>query len=299
MELNCVWKNGKIITPDEAKVGITTHALHYGSSVFEGIRAYSTDSGPAILMLEAHMKRFLYSMASLGMKSKFSHEELCQAVKDIVKESKLESCYIRPLAYFGEGHVKIRPDEDHPVDIIMYCLPMGRYMGTELVDMKISKYIRIHPKSTIADAKIGGHYVNSILASNECVGTHYHEAILLDYNGNIAEGTGMNIFMVKDNEIITTPLGTILDGITRRLMIRVAKDLGYTVKEQYFKVEDLIEADEAFLCGTAAELNAIRSIDSHKLKNYESMGPITKNIQSKFGEIVSGKAYPETLTLVD
>ncbi|APC97067.1 branched-chain amino acid transaminase [Francisella frigiditurris] len=299
MTLNCVWKNGKIINPDDAKIGITTHSLHYGSGVFEGIRAYNTSSGTAILMLEAHMKRFLYSMNAIGMKSKFTLEELCQAVKDTVKASGLDSCYIRPFAYFAEGGVSVLPSDDHPVDIVIYCLPMGRYLAAEFIDIKVSKYIRIHPQSTVADAKISGHYVNSILASRECVGTHYHESLLLDYNGNVAEGAAMNIFIVKDGEIITTPLGTILDGITRKLVIMLAKDYGYKVREEYFKVEDIINADEAFFCGTAAEITPVRSIDDHKLKNHQSVGPITKSLKDKFEEIKQGKAYKNTLTYIN
>jgi len=291
-----IWKNGHIVSYDQAKVGINTHALHYGSSVFEGIRAYNTVNGVGILKLKEHMKRFIYSMESLGMVCNYSLEELCQAVIKTVKASGLESCYIRPLAYYAEGPVSVLPKEGHPVDITIYCLEMGKYMAADKVDIKVSKYIRIHPKSTVCDAKIGGHYVNSILASRETIDTHYHEALLLDMDGNVAEGAAMNIFFIKNNELITTPLGTILDGITRRLIISIGRDLGINVTERYFKVEELIEADEAFFCGTAVEVTPIASIDDKKLKasNYK----ITNQIKATYEKVKKGEFYKDALTYI-
>ncbi|QLE78205.1 branched-chain amino acid transaminase [Francisella sp. Scap27] len=291
-----IWKNGEIVSFDQAKIGINTHALHYGSSVFEGIRAYKTNNGTGILKLKEHMQRFIYSMESLGMVCDYSLEELCQAVIDTVKASGLGSCYIRPLAYYAEGSVSVLPKENHPVVITIYCLEMGKYMAADKVDIKISKYIRIHPKSTVCDAKIGGHYVNSILALRETVDTDYHAALLLDIDGNIAEGAAMNMFFVKDKEVVTTPLGTILDGITRRLIMVIAKDLGFKVAERYFKVDELIRADEAFFCGTAAEVTPIASIDGIKLKtsDYE----ITNKIKIAYEKLKKGELYKEALTYI-
>lgn len=291
-----IWKNGEIVSFDQAKIGINTHALHYGSSVFEGIRAYKTNNGTGILKLKEHMQRFIYSMESLGMACDYSLEELCQAVSDTVKASGLGSCYIRPLAYYAEGSVSVLPKENHPVVITIYCLEMGKYMAADKVDIKISKYIRIHPKSTVCDAKIGGHYVNSILALRETVDTDYHAALLLDIDGNIAEGAAMNVFFVKDKEVVTTPLGTILDGITRRLIMVIAKDLGFKVAERYFKVDELIRADEAFFCGTAAEVTPIASIDGIKLKtsDYE----ITNKIKIAYEKLKKGELYKEALTYI-
>ena len=174
---------------------------------------------------------------------------------------------------------------------------MGRYMAADSVNIKVSSYIRIHPKSTICDAKIGGHYVNSILASRETIGTHYDEALLLDLDDNVAEGAAMNLFFVKNKEIVTTPLGTILNGITRKLIITIAKDLGYTVKEKLFKVEELINADEVFFCGTAAEITPIASIDDNKIAGQNNLG-ITQEIKEVFEKIKQGQAYKEVLTYI-
>ncbi|QIW09187.1 branched-chain amino acid transaminase [Francisella sp. LA112445] len=292
-----IWKNGAIISYEDAKVGINTHSLHYGSSVFEGIRAYETPNGVGVLKLKEHMERFVYSMNVLGMKCKYSIDELCQAVLDIIKASGKKSCYIRPLAYYAEGGVSVLPADNHPVDIAIYCIDMGKYMSADKVDIKVSKYIRIHPQSTVCDAKIGGHYVNSILASRETLDTHYHESLLLDSNGYVAEGAAMNVFLIKDKEVITTPLGTILNGITRKLIIQIAKDLGYKVTERLFKVEELVDADEAFFCGTAAEVTPVASIDDNKLKSSDHT--ITNQIKEVFEKIKQGQAYKEILTYVE
>ena len=290
-----IWKNGEIIAYEDAKVGIDTHSLHYGSAVFEGIRAYETSKGIGVLKLKEHMTRFIYSMNALGMQSKYTVDELSQAVLDIIKSSGHTSCYIRPLAYFAEGGVSVLPAADHPIDITIYCIPMGRYMAAESVHIKVSKYIRIHPQSTVCDAKISGHYVNSILASRETIGTHYHESLLLDLDGNVAEGSAMNIFFVKKSKIFTTPLGTILNGITRKLIIDIAKDLGFSVVEKLFKVEELINADEAFFCGTAAEVTAIASIDDNSIKS-DNDANVTKQIKEVFNKIKQGQAYTDALT---
>ena len=293
-----VWKNGGFYTSDEVKVDITTHALHYGTSVFEGIRAYNTPKGVAVLALKEHVQRFIYSMSVLGMRTKYSVDELSEAILLTVKKSGLDSCYIRPLAYFGTGGVSVLPKEDHQVDTIIYCVPLGKYLGADAVDVKISKYIRIHPDSTVCDAKIGGHYINSLLASAECRGTHYHESILLDSSGNIAEAAAMNIFMVKNNVIKTTPLGTILNGITRRVVIRILKGLGYVVKEEYFKPEELKSADEVFLCGTAAEITSVASVDDIKIINSSSSN-ISEEVKECFDRVKKAELYPELLTFVN
>ncbi|WP_119328293.1 branched-chain amino acid transaminase [Cysteiniphilum halobium] len=294
-----IWQNGQFIERDKAVVSVMTHALHYGSSVFEGIRAYKTAKGTAILKLKEHMQRFEYSMRALGMKPPYSIDEMCQAVIDSVRKNQLESCYIRPLAFYGNSqNVGVLPKPNHPVDVIVWCLPMGRYLGAESVDVMVSKYIRIHPQSTICNAKIAGHYVNSILASMQTRGTHYHEALLLDVDGNVAEGAAQNIFYVKNNELFTTPLGTILDGITRYMIIEFAKAKGYKVHEKYFKVEDMINGDEAFFCGSAAEITPIRSIDDKKIGGHGEIGSVTKYIQQCYSEITQGIKESNVLTYV-
>lgn len=294
-----IWQNGRFIEKEKAVVSVMTHALHYGSAVFEGIRAYKTVKGTAILKLKDHMQRFDYSMRALGMKPPYSISEMCQAVTDTVKKSGLESCYIRPLAFYGNNEsVGVLPKLDHPVDVIIWCLPMGRYLAAESVDVMVSKYIRIHPKSTVCDAKIAGHYVNSMLASMETRGTRYHEALLLDADGNVAEGAAQNIFYVKNNEIFTTPLGTILDGITRRMIIQVAKEQGYQVHEKYFKVKDIINADEAFFSGTAAKITPIRSVNDQKILGFGELDSVTKHIKQCFSEITQGITSSDALTYI-
>ncbi len=298
-EQTYIWQNGQFFEKEKAVISVMTHALHYGSAVFEGIRAYKTSKGTAIFKLKEHMQRFDYSMKALGMKPPYTVDEMCQAVIDTVKKSGLDSCYIRPLAFYGNTEsVGVLPKPEHPIEVIIWCLPMGRYLGAESVDVMVSQYIRIHPKSTVCDAKISGHYVNSMLASMQIRGTHYHEALLLDADGNVAEGAAQNIFYVKANEIFTTPLGTILDGITRRVVIQIAKEQGYKVHESYFKVADILQADEAFFSGTAAEITPIRSVDDQKIAGHGETGEVTKHIKKCFAEITQGIVASDALTYV-
>lgn len=294
-----IWQNGQFVEKKQAVISVMTHALHYGTAVFEGIRAYSTVKGTAILKLQEHMQRFFYSMGVLGMDAPYSVSEMCQGVIETVKKNRLKSCYIRPLAFYGNNEsVGVLPKPDHPVDLVIWCLPMGRYLAVEVVDVMVSKYIRIHPRSTVCDAKISGHYVNSMLASMETRGTHYHEALLLDFDGNVAEGAAQNIFYVKNSDIFTTPVGTILDGITRGIVIQIAIDHGYHVHEKYFTVKDITNADEAFFSGTAAEITAIRSVDDQKIGGHGEIGAITKHIKKCFNEITQGIVVSDALTYV-
>ena len=242
---------------------------------------------------------FIYSTQVLGMKVPYTKEEIIQAIVDTIKKNNLKSCYIRPLAYFGDaGSVRVLPMENHPVDMIIACLPMGRYLDADSVDVMVSDYIRIHPKSTVCDAKISGHYVNSLLATMACQGTKYHEALLLDARGNVAEGAAQNIFFVKNGEMITTPLGTILDGITRRLVIELAQENNIAVHERYFKVDEIIHADEAFFSGTAAEITPIASIADKCIGTGEA-GKVTQLIKKCFEEVTQAKTHLEALTFVD
>jgi len=294
-----IWKNGCMIPWEQATTHIMTHALHYGSAVFEGIRVYKTENGPAVFKLQEHIKRFFYSATALGMKINFTEEEICQAVIDTVNKNGLEEGYIRPLVYYGYGSMKVVPTDDLAVDVMISCWPWGDYLAEKAVDIKISPYIRIHPKSTVADAKISGHYVNSILAGLALRDTHYHEALLLDSDGYVAEGSAENIFIVKDGKIITTPAGTILVGITRNTVMQIAEDFGIEVEERYFKPEEVIEADEAFFSGTAVEVTAIRSLEDKVIGNGEA-GPITGKIKARYYDIIRGfiPQYHSALTWV-
>ena len=284
--INYVWYNGSIKPSSCISIPLTTHALHYGTAVFEGIRTYSTPYGVAILELDAHISRFTYSMRALNMTIPYGSKEIARAIVEVIRKNKLEVCYIRPIAFYGDiGSVRVLPNHNHPVNLGIFCLPMGRYLSADAVDVMTSKFIRIHPKSSVCDAKISGHYVNSMLASMECRGTHYHEAILLDADGHVAEGAAQNIFIINNGEMITTPKGTILNGITRRLVIRLAKEHGITVHEKHFKTEDIINSDEAFFTGTATEITPIRSLDNQEIAGYSKSNSLTKRIVEYFNNI--------------
>ena len=293
-----IWMNGKLVPWDEAKIHVLTHTLHYGSGVFEGLRVYKTDKGPAIFRLKEHTQRLLYSASVFKMNVPYSLEELMQAHIDVVKDAGVEECYIRPIIYHGYGRMGVNP-KGAPVDVSIACWPWGAYLPVDMVDVKITKYIRIHPQSTVCDAKITGHYVNSILAVQELDDTKYHESMLLDYEGNIAEGPGENLFIVKDGVIYTPQLGNILKGITRDSAINIAKDLGYTVIEKKLQPEDAFTADEAFFTGSAAEVTPIKTIDDHVIGNGQT-GPITAKIKETFMNVVHGRnpKFAHYLTLV-
>jgi len=226
-----IWVNGKLIRWKKARTHILTHALHYGGGVFEGARVYETPRGPAVFRLKEHTDRLFYSAKALSMEIPYSKEEINQAIVYTVKKNKLKEGYIRPIAYFGYGKMGLNP-AGAPVDVAIACWPWGKYLSDKPIDVKISKYIRIHPKSGITDAKISGHYVNSIMAVNELAGTKFHEALFLDFKGNIAEGPGENFFIVKKGVVYTPTLGTILKGITRDSIFKIADYLGIRTKEK-------------------------------------------------------------------
>ena len=257
-----IWKNGELIPWAEATTHVLSHTLHYGGGAFEGIRFYATTQGPAIFRLNEHVERLLYSAEVLKMPMFYSKEEIILAIKELVRVNQLPSGYIRPLAYYGYGKMGVNP-VGNPVELIIACWPWGAYLPHDSVDIKTSRFIRIHPDSTVVDAKLCGHYINSILASLELQGTHYHEALLLDSAGLITEGVGENFFMVKDGIIYTPKLGSILSGITRDTIIQLAHSLAITVVETDIPLDEACQADEAFFTGTAAEVTPIRSINDH------------------------------------
>lgn len=282
-----IWQNGQFVPWAEAKIHVLTHALHYGGSAFEGIRFYSTAQGPAIFRLKDHVERFFYSASILQMQLLYSKEEVTNAIKEVVRNSNLESGYIRPIAFYGYGKMGVNP-VGNPVDLVIACWPWGSYLPYESIDVKISKYIRIHPDSTVVDAKLGGHYINGILASLELQGTHYHEALFLDTKGNLTEGVGENFFMVKDEVIYTPKLGGILAGITRDTVITIARHLGFKVIETDLSLEEVYKADEAFFTGTAAEITAIRSVNDIVLAP-EKEKKVSSRIKSFYLDLVHGK----------
>ncbi len=294
-----IWFDGKLLPWDEAKIHVLSHTLHYGAGVFEGIRFYETEEGPAVFRLKEHIERLYYSAGVLRMRIPFSKEEFIQAVKELVKVNKLKSGYIRPICFFGYGKMGLNP-EGAPVRCAIAVWPWGKYLGEGAVRVKTSSYTRIHPKTTKADAKICGHYVNSIFASIEAKEAGYDEALLLDYMGNVAEGPGENIFIVKSNTLMTPPLGMILSGITRSSVIQLARDQGINVEEKVITLDDIYSADEAFFTGTAAEITAIESLDDKKIGE-EAPGPITSNLRDLFLNVVNGRdeRYRAWLTYID
>ncbi|HLC65202.1 MAG TPA: branched-chain amino acid transaminase [Candidatus Nanoarchaeia archaeon] len=281
-----IWLNGKLVKWEDAKVHVLIHALHYGSAVFEGIRFYKTDKGPAVFRLKEHMARLLKSAKVFNMKIPFTQEQLEEATLETIRKNKIDAGYIRPIAFFGYGKMGLNP-EGAPVDVAIAVWPWGSYLGEEAVKVKISKYMRIHPKSLISDAKVSGHYVNSILASLEAKEAGYQECLLLDYTGNIAEGPGENFFLIKKGKLYTPQLGNILPGITRDSIMKIAKDLGYDSEEKVISVKDAKSADECFYTGTAAEVTGIRQIDDVQIgdDNY----PITKKLKTAFLDVVHGR----------
>lgn len=279
--------DGKLVAWEDAKVHVLSHAFHYGSGVFEGTRFYDTPKGPAIFRLSEHTKRLFYSASTLNLPINFSEAEIDEATKTTVRENELRSGYIRPLAFFGEGKMGLRPEGATP-HIIIACWPWGKYLADRPVKLKISKYIRVHPKSLVTDAKVTGHYVNSILAVQEVVPQGYDEAMLLDFEGNVAEGPGENIFLVKDGKLHTPELGTILAGITRNSVIQIAKDMGIETIERKIRPEELWEADEAFYTGTAAEVSPIGSIDDCNIGDGKE-GEVTRELRDTYLNIVQGK----------
>ena len=293
-----IWMNGKLVPWDDAKVHVLTHTLHYGAGAFEGIRCYETKEGPAIFRLSEHMERLIYSAKAVGMEIPFTLQQMNDAVVETVKANELKACYIRPLVYYGYGVMGLNP-RNSPVDLMIACWPWGRYLDHDMVDLKVSKYIRIHPESTIPDAKIVGHYVNSILSVLELKGTKYHEALLLDHKGNIAEGPGENLFIVKNNKIYTPQKGNILAGITRASIIEIAKFLNFEVEEKVISLDEVLSSDEAFYTGTAAEVTPIKSIDDKVIAN-GTIGKVTNTFKDFYKATVMGEnsSFAKYLTVV-
>ena len=288
-EVDKIWMNGELVDWKEAKIHVLTHALHYGSAVFEGIRCYKTVDGPAVFRLEEHIDRLFDSAKIYFMELPYSPEELRTATKEMIKANGLEECYIRPIAFRGYGEMGLSPLQS-PVDVAIAVWPWGAYLGEEGlkngIRANISSFERISPNSLPPLAKATGQYLNSIMAKIECLRAGFDEAILMDYRGFVSEGPGENIFMVKDG-IIYTPSehASILKGITRDSVMKIAEDMGHKVVEIDINRDALYLADEAFFTGTAVELTPIREIDGYTIGK---PGEITKKLQDKFFEITRG-----------
>jgi len=287
-----IWMDGKFVNWADANVHILTHTLHYGTGAFEGIRCYKTKQGPAVFRLKEHVDRLIDSCHILNMKSPYTHEKISKAIADTININKLKECYIRPLVYLGYGAMGLYP-KDNPVRVAIAVWPWGAYLGEDGlkngIRVKVSSFTRLHANITMTKSKTCGDYVNSTLAKSEAVACKYDEAILLDTNGYVAEGTGQNIFIVRNGVLHTPPLPSVLEGITRKSIMEMAKNQKIEVKETYFTRDEIYISDEAFFTGTAAEVTPIREVDGRVIGGGKP-GPITKKLQKLFFEIVKGEA---------
>ena len=285
-----IWMNGKLVNWDEARVHVLTHALHYGSGVFEGIRCYNAMKGPAVFRLKEHLQRLLNSAKVYHMKVPYTLEELRAATKETVKANSMKECYIRPIVYVGYGEMGLNPLKN-PVDVAIAMWSWGTYLGEDGlkhgIRTKISSFERMNSNVMPPVAKATGQYINSILAKIEALNAGYDEAIMLDNRGLVSEGPGENIFMVKNGELYTPPLyASILEGITRDSVMTLAEELGIKVHETDIDRGNLYLADEVFFTGTAAEVTPIREIDGITVGE---PGPITKRIQDAFFKAAKGE----------
>ncbi len=298
-----IWFDGKLVPWEEANVHVLTHTLHYGLGVFEGIRAYKCDDGrTAVFRLDDHIRRLFESAHIAGIEVPFSREEIADAIFLLIRENKLEEAYIRPIIFIGHGSMGIHP-KDNPIRVAIAAWSWGAYLGddgvTKGIRTKISSYTRMHVNSFMTKAKICGNYVNSVFAKVEATSMGYDEALLLDNEGYIAEGSGENIFKVKKGIIKTPPLTSMLEGITRDCVVKIAEDNGIKVIEQKFTRDKLYTADELFFTGTAAEITPVREVDNRTIGN-GLPGETTKTLQSVFFDIIRGKdeKYYHWLTFI-
>ncbi len=286
-----IWMDGALVDWDKARVHVLTHTLHYGLGVFEGIRSYKCGDGrSSVFRLKEHIERLFASAHIALIDIPYKPEELCAAVVEVLKVNSLDEGYIRPLVYLGDGSMGLLP-KNNPVKVSIAAWSWGAYLGEEAlakgIRVKVSSFVRNNVNSSMTKAKITGSYVNSILAKKEAAGMGYDEALLLDSDGCVSEGSGENIFIVKDGVLKTTELTTVLPGITRDSVMRIAADKGLTVKEERFTRDELYVADEAFFTGTAAEITPIREVDSRAIGDGKP-GPVTLDIQKTYFDAVKG-----------
>jgi len=302
-QADLIWMNGDFVPWEDAKVHVLTHGLHYGTGVFEGIRAYDTELGTAIFRHRDHLERLFRSAGLYYMPIPYTLEELRAATHELIARNGLRSCYIRPIAFRGYGQMGLYPLEA-PVDVTIAVWEWGAYLGEEGkrrgIRAKVSSWRRISGDSLIPHAKASGQYLNSVLAKIESQKSGYEEAILLDDIGHVCEGSGENVFVVRDGEIATPPVTAgILDGINRRAVCTIAEDLGYPMVHRDIERAELYMADEVFMTGTAAELVPVREVDDHPVGGGEP-GPITRELQRVFDDALHGRAerYRDWLDVV-
>lgn len=297
-----IWLDGELVPWREARVHVLTHTLHYGLGVFEGIRAYRTERGPAVFRLREHTDRLFRSAHILNMPMPWDKGTINEGIRTVVRECGLESGYIRPMCFYGAEGMGLRAD-NLKTHVVIAAWAWGAYMGAENLEkgirVRTSSYTRHHVNVTMCKAKTNGNYVNSILALNEALAAGCEEAMLLDTEGYVAEGSGENIFIVRDGRLYTPELTSALDGITRDTIIRLAGELGIEVREKRITRDEVYIADEAFFTGTAAEVTPIRMVDGRAIGG-GSRGPITERLQSLYFDQVHGRRgeHPEWLTYI-
>jgi branched-chain amino acid aminotransferase len=297
-----IWLDGQMVPWRDAKVHVLTHTLHYGMGVFEGVRAYETPEGTAIFRLQAHTDRLFNSAKIMNMAMPYSKEELNEAQRAVVRENGLSSAYLRPMAFYGAEGMGLRAD-NLKVHVMVAAWTWGAYMGAENLEKGIkvatSSFTRHHPNISMTKAKANGAYMNSMLALQEAIRHGCDEALLLDKEGYVSEGSGENFFMVRDGVIYTPLLTSALDGITRKTIMQLAAEMGYSVIERNITRDEVYIADEAFFTGTAAEVTPIRELDGRAIGS-GSRGPITQAIQARYFALVQGKDkdYAEWRTFV-
>jgi branched-chain amino acid aminotransferase len=298
-----IWFDGEFVPWREAKVHVLTHTLHYGMGVFEGIRAYKTDKGTAIFRLQDHTERLFQSAHILGMNIPFDKDAINKATCDTVKNNNLDSAYIRPMCFYGSEGMGLRAD-NLKVHTMIAAWSWGSYLGSEGMEkgirIKTSSYTRHHVNITMCKAKANGNYMNSMLALQEAIAAGFDEALLLDVDGYVAEGSGENIFVVKNNKLYTPELTSALNGITRNTIFNLAEEIGLPVLEKRITRDEVYIADEAFFTGTAAEVTPIRELDLRKIGN-GSRGPATERLQTLYFDQVHGRhsRNPEWLTFIE
>ena len=287
-----IWMDGQFVAWRDAQIHVLTHTLHYGMGVFEGIRAYETPTGSAIFRLAEHTQRFLNSAKIFQMKVGFDATTLAEATKEVVRRNNLKSCYIRPIAWIGSEKLGIAASTN-TIHVAIAAWPWGAYLGEDGLNkgirVKTSSFSRHHVNVSLVRAKACGYYINSILAHQEVAAMGYDEALLLDTDGYASEGSGENLFVIRNGKLYTPDLASCLDGITRDAVLTMARDLGIEVIEKRITRDEIYCADEAFFTGTAAEVTPIRELDDRVIGN-GGRGPITKKIQDLFFDVVSGKA---------
>lgn len=291
-QTNWVWMNGEVVPWSGATIHVSAHTLHYGSGVFEGMRCYQTEDGPAVFRMDAHLERLFSSAEAYGIQIPYSKDELQYAVCETIRCNEFTSCYVRPICYHGSASLALHP-RNCPVEVVILAWPWGAYLGEDNVErgvrVTVASWTKFHSRMLPTTAKGCGGYLNSMLAAREAAAAGYDEALLLDESGNIAEGSGENLFLVRGDRLLTNDeSSSILLGITRDSVIELARDLGYEVEVGTLTVADLLSSDEAFFTGTAVEVTPIRELDGESIGDGKR-GPVTERIQRAFLAATSGR----------